>query len=69
MEIDVNNVQTRKHPMNLHLQLPDNEFHKTMLFYRGAIGWNDLRADLTDCHNIDNFKRLLKSLIKNRRSL
>ena len=69
LETDVNNVQTRKHPMNLYLQLPDSEFHKTMLFYRGAKGWNELPPYLKNCYDIDHFRRLLNSFIKNQRFL
>jgi hypothetical protein len=68
MEIDINGVNTRKHPMNLYLPIPDSEFHKSMLFYRGASCWNDLPGFLKDCSNINDFKRLLKCHIKDQRS-
>ena len=45
LETEANSVQIRKHLMNLHLQLPGNEFHKIMLFFRGWKDWNDLPAD------------------------
>ena len=69
MEVDISNVQTRKHLMNLHLPLPDNEFHKTMLFYRGASDWNDLPSHLKDCHDLNEFKRKMKCHIKQERVL
>lgn len=67
MEVDINGVRTRKHQMNLHLPIADSEFHKSMLFYRGASGWNNLPAHIKDCDNVDGFKRLLKCHIRDRR--
>ena len=64
MEIDINGLNTRKHPMNLHMPVADSEFHKIMLFYRGAAEWNKLPGFLKDCDKIDVFKRLLKCHIK-----
>ena len=67
MEVDISNIDTRKHAMNLHLPIPDSEFHKTMLFYRGALEWNRLPAHIKDCYSIDGFKKLLKCHIRGMR--
>lgn len=61
---EISGKTTRKHRMNLRLSIPDNEFHKKMLFYNGAKEWNNLPNELKDCHNIARFKRMLKIYIK-----
>jgi hypothetical protein len=48
MAFEVSTIMTRKHPMNLYLPFPECEFHKNMLFYRGAWNWNNLPDDLKD---------------------
>jgi len=64
MEIEISEVNTRRHDMNLYVPFPDSEFHKNMLFYRGAKSWNDLPSEIKDCQSIDRFKLLLKNHIK-----
>ena len=64
MEVELSNVTTRKHPMNLYVPFPESSFQKNMLFYRGAREWNALPGYLKDCNNIDTFKKLLKIHIK-----
>jgi len=56
MAFEVNSMVTRKHPMNLYLPFPECEFHKTMLFYRGARDWNNLPSNLKECSDLDLFK-------------
>ena len=65
MEIEISNIRTRKHPMNLHVPLPLNETHKRMLFYRGAKSWIQLPSDIKDCYDMRIFKQKLKCYIKN----
>jgi hypothetical protein len=67
MAFEVSTIMTRKHPMNLYLPFPECEFHKNMLFYRGARDWNNLPDELKDCHSSDSFKRLLKLYIRRKR--
>ena len=64
MEIEITGVNTRRHDKNLYVPFPDNEFHKTMLFYRGAKSWNELPNDIKDTCEINKFKVLLKRHIK-----
>ena len=64
MDIEISEVNTRKHDMNLYVPFPDNKFHENILFYRGAKSWNDLPSEIKECHNIDRFKILLKKHIK-----
>ena len=64
MEFEVCKIETRKHAMNIYLPLPDCEFHKTKLFYRGAIEWNRLPGKLKDCHNVDTLKSFLRIMSK-----
>ena len=64
MEVDVSNVVTRKHPMNLYIPFPESNFQKNMLLYRGPREWNALPDYLKECINIDRFKKLLKIHIK-----
>ena len=42
--------------MTLYMNVPVNEFHKTMLFYNGAREWHMLPNYLGDCHDIVKFK-------------
>ena len=65
MEIEITNVNTRKHPMNLYVPRPINEMHKHMLFYRGAKAWNELPGDVKDCYDLSTFKLKLKRHLKN----
>ena len=46
MEVDGNNVITRKHPQNLYVPFPECNFQKNMLFYREVQEWNDLANKL-----------------------
>ena len=64
MEIEIANVNTRKHPMNLHIPRPINETHKRMLFYRGAKSWNELPGHIKDCYELSTFKQKLKHYLK-----
>jgi len=66
-DFEVSERTTRRHDMNLYLSVPDNEFHKKMLFYNGAKEWNQLPTHLKDCCDISKFKRMLKSHIKKKR--
>ena len=66
-DFEVSQKATRKHEMNLYLNLPENEFHKNMLFYSGAKEWNLLPNYLKDCNDIVQFKQKLKSYIKKNR--
>ena len=66
-DFEVSQKATRKHEMNLYLNLPENEFHKNMLFYSGAKEWNSLPNYLKDCNDIVQFKQKLKSYIKKNR--
>jgi len=64
MDIEISEVSTRRHGMNLYVPFPDSEFHKNILFYRGAKLWNDLPSELKDCHSIERFKLLLKNYVR-----
>ena len=64
LECEVKESKTRKHPMNLYLPIPQNEFHRKMFFYRGARSWNELPNQLKECTNLNTFKVLLKKYIK-----
>jgi hypothetical protein len=68
-EFEIAKTNTRSHDMNLYIPIPDNEFHKKMLFYRGAKSWNTLPNFLKDCTNVATFKMLLKRHIKSIRTL
>ena len=60
MEIDIRNVVTRSHDMNMHVPFPKNEFARKSVFYSGAKNWNSLSGDNKDTASIDCFKRKLK---------
>ena len=64
MEVEVSRVNTRSHDINLDIPFPDNEFHKTMLFYRGAKASNYLPGQIKEMHALNRFKMQLKSFIK-----
>ena len=53
--------------MDLYTNVPDNEFHKNMLFYSGAKEWNMLPNYLKDCNDIVRFKYMLKKYVKQER--
>ena len=63
-DFEVSNRTTRSHEMNLYMNVPDNEFHKNMLFYSGAREWNKLPNHLKDCYDIVKFKCMLKKYIR-----
>ena len=64
MDNQISQIRTRRHEMNLYVPFPENEFHKNILFHRGAKSWNDLPGCIKDCHEINRFKILLKNHIK-----
>ena len=64
MEVQVSRVNTRSHDMNLHIPFPDNEFRKTMLFYRGTKAWIYLPGQIEEIHALNRFKIQLKRFIK-----
>jgi len=55
MEIEVRNVNTRSHDMNVYVPFPNNEMSKKSLFYSGAKYWNSLSAETKNIVTIDNF--------------
>ena len=64
LDNEIAQIHTRRHERNLYVPFPQNEFHKKMLFYRGAKTWNELPGNIKDCHEIKRFKLLLKNHIK-----
>ena len=64
LEMEVKEVRTRRHDLDLYIPKANSEFHKRMLFYRGARSWNELPRNIKDCENLNQFKRLLKRHIK-----
>jgi hypothetical protein len=65
MEIEVRNVNTRSHDMNVYIPFPNNEISKKSLFYSSAKNWNSLSAETKEIFTIDNFKRHMKRDIHN----
>jgi hypothetical protein len=61
MEIEIRNINTRSHDMNVYIPFPNNEFSKKSLFYSAAKNWNDLPDEMKEITNIENFKQKLKS--------
>ena len=66
-DFEISSRTTRKHDMDLYTNVPDNEFHKNMLFYSGAKQWNMLPNYLKDCNDIVRFKYMLKKYVKQER--
>ena len=64
LELEIKEVRTRRHDLDLFIPKANSEFHKRMLFYRGARSWNELPRNIKDCENLNQFKRLLKRHIK-----
>ena len=60
MNIDIRNVVTRSHDMNMHVPFPKNEFAKKSVFYSGAKNWNSLSTENKTVTSIECFKRKLK---------
>lgn len=64
LESEISNVNTRRHPLDLYIPIPVNEFHKKILFYRGAKAWNNLPGEIRNITNFNAFKNKLKHFIK-----
>ena len=60
MEIEIRNVNTRSHDMNVYVPFPNNEFAKKSFYYSGGKNWNSLSGITKDKVTIDSFKRQLK---------
>ena len=60
MDIEVRNVNTRTHDMNVYIPFPKNELAKRSFYYSGGKNWNDLRDNVKEVINIDGFKIKLK---------
>ena len=61
MEIDIRNVNTRSHEMNVYVPFPSNELAKRSFFYSGAKNWNSLPGTIKDICSIDSLKTHLKN--------
>ena len=59
-EVGLSRVNTRSHDMNLRVPFPDNEFYKTMLFYRGSKASNYLPDQIKEMHVLNRFKMQFK---------
>ena len=60
MEIEVRNVSTRSHDMNVHIPFPYNDFAKRSFYYSGGNNWNSLPGNIKETANIETFKVNLK---------
>ena len=63
MNCDVNQMNTRSHPMNLYVPSVTSQFGKKSFKYAGAIAWNGLPSDLKDIYIYNSFKSKLKMFI------
>lgn len=66
LEIEIKQIRTRLHDMNLYLPIPESEYHKRMFMYRAARSWNKLPSNIKECTSLPSFKKLLKYYIKTR---
>ncbi len=66
MEIEVKNVNTRSHDMNVYVPFSEKEFAKNKFEYSGAKYWNDLPGYIKECSSLFTFKSKLKSFIKSK---
>ena len=60
MDIEIRNVNTRTHDMNVYIPFPKNELAKQSIYYSAGQNWNDLQPDLKEITNINGFKKALK---------
>ena len=60
MEIEIRNITTRSHDMNVYVPFPSCEIAKKSFHYSGAKNWNSLHGKIKDIVSIDGFKRELK---------
>ena len=69
-ELEICKTNTRQHEVNLYVPLPDNEFHKSILFHIGAKAWNNLQNNIKECQDILTLKKkLLKCHVKSFRTI
>ena len=60
MDVEVKNVNTRTHDMDVYIPFPKNELAKRSFYYSGGKHWNSLPNDLKEITNIEGFKKTLK---------
>ena len=60
MDIELRNVNTRSHDMNVYIPFPQIEFAKKSLFFSGAKNWNSLPDHFKEISSIEVFKRTMK---------
>ena len=60
MDIEIRNVNTKTHDMNVYIPFPKNELAKQSIYYSAGQNWNDLQPDLKEITNINGFKKALK---------
>ena len=60
MDVEVKNVNTRTHDMDVYIPFPKNELAKRSFYYSGGKNWNNLPPKLKEITNIEQFKKNLK---------
>ena len=60
MDIELRDVNTRSHDMNVYIPFPTNELAKRSLYYSGAKNWNSLPSYIKESTSIEVFKKNLK---------